>query len=182
MKLYLVTFAAALLLSTKGEARLHMKSPDQRKLGDSEIDVTFTGVRPERVPGWDPGDEEEWDLEFKVEAFKLDMNNMSFESIAKEDDSFTLEVPEDEMGDHISIDGEVELTFDESEWENEDLRLYKITVSGTELDESIDESSEDDELPSCSRVFNHQGGRFRDSVTCTNDHHEFKVYFKVRES
>ena len=77
------------------------RSPPERRLGDSKIDVTFTGVRPERVPGWDPCDEEEWDLEFKVEAFKLDMNSMSFESIAEDDDSFSLEVPEDEMGDHM---------------------------------------------------------------------------------
>jgi len=181
MKLYAIAITTLLVLSMRGEAR-HLKgTPENRRL-NSEIDVVFNGVRPEAIPGWDPGDNEEWDLEFKIEAFKLNMQAMDFDSIADDHDTFTLEVPESDVGDFISIDGETHLSFASSEWESEDIRLYKITVWGTELDDSIDEPSDDDALPRCSKVYNHEGNNFRDSLTCSGAHHEYTVYFRVDEA
>jgi len=183
MKLSTIVLTALLALSNKGEASLRGTAPEkQRRLGDSQIEVSFNGIRVERVSGVDAGDEEEWDLEFKVEAFSLDIDNLAFDRITDDDDSFAVTVPENDLGDYIAIDGETTVNFDESEWGNEDIRLYKISVTGTELDISIDENdSPDDPLPSCSRVFMHQGRRFRESVTCSSSTHEFTVYFRVDE-
>jgi len=186
MKLYKIALATLLILSMKGEASPSLKGTppekQRRKLADSEIDVTFNGLRVYKVSGVDAGDEEEWDLEFKLEAFSLDLDNLDFRLITDDDDSFSVTVPEDNLGRYINIDGETTVTFDESLWENEDIRIYRLTVTGTEQDISIDENtSPDDPLPICSRVFMHRGRRFRDSVTCENDDFEFKVYFRVDE-
>lgn len=197
MKIYTIALLATLfILSKKGEARSYLKGKkppaafsggappekQRRKLADSEIDVTFNGLRVYQLSGVDAGDEEEWLLDFKVEAFRLDFENLTFDRIADDDDSFSVNVPEDNLGRYLTIDGETTVVFDESEWGNDDIRLYKLTVSGTEQDESIEENnSPDDPLPSCSRVFMHRGRRFNDSVECQNDNFEFKVYFKVDE-
>lgn len=193
MKLYTIALATLSILSMKGEASSNLKGTppsfsggppekQRRKLADSEIDVTFNGIRVYKVSGVDAGDEEEWLLEFKVEAFSLDLDNLAFDRIAEDDDSFSVNVPEDNLGSYITIDGETTVLFDENVWGNEDIRLYKLTVTGTEQDISIDENnSPDDPLPSCSRVFMHRGRRFKDSVKCENGDFEFKVYFKVDE-